>query len=152
MGNVNSNIEMFNSHVKDAKEGLSARGDEASNLIMELFKGYKVASDHEFVKYIKTREDRYLEGEAFTDDLLMQLAFNKYTIMKENGEWGAPTEQEEQMTALSAELSKKMEALSEIVRKQSTNQTKALDNLFKRHQSIGGDELDVNTGLIKKQI
>ena len=37
------------------------------------------------------------------------------------------------------------------VGKQSTNQTKALDNLSKRHQSIGGDELDVNTGLIKKQ-
>ena len=90
------------------------RGDEASNLIMELFKGYKVVSDHEFVKYIKTREDRYLEGEALTDDLLMQLALNKYIIMKENGEWGALTEQEEQMTALSAELSKKMEALSEI--------------------------------------
>ena len=114
MGNVNLNIEMFNSHFKEAKEGLSARGDEASNLIMELFKGYKVVSDHEFVKYIKTREDRYLEGEALTDDLLMQLALNKYIIMKENGEWGALTEQEEQMTALSAELSKKMEALSEI--------------------------------------
>ena len=128
MGNVNSNIEMFNSHVKDAKEGLSARGDEASNLIMELFKGYKVASDHEFVKYIKTREDRYLEGETLTDDLLMQLALNKYTIMKENGEWGAPTEQEEQMTALSAELSKKMEALSEItkqIKRGKSNQDRA---------------------------
>ena len=117
MGNVNSNIEMFNSHVNDAKEGLSARGDETSNLIMEIFKGYKVAADHEFVKCIKTREDRYLKGETLTDDLLMQLALNKYTIMKENGEWRAPTEQEEQMTALSAGLSKKMEALSEITKK-----------------------------------
>ena len=89
-------------------------GDVTSNLIMELFKGYKVAADHEFVKYIKTREDRYLEGEDLTDNLLMQLALNKYTIMKENSEWGAPTEQEEQMTALSAKLSKKMEALNEI--------------------------------------
>ena len=81
---------------------------------MELFKGYKVAADHEFVKYIKTREDRYLEGEDLTDDLLMQLALNKYTIMKENGEWGTPIEQEDQMTALSAELSKKMEIADKI--------------------------------------
>ena len=86
MSNVNSNIEMFNSHVKDAKERLSVRGHIASNLIMELFKGYKVAADHEFVNYIKTREDRYLEGEDLTDNLLMQLALNKYTIMKKNSE------------------------------------------------------------------
>ena len=88
MGNVNSEIERFNSHVKDAKEGLSAREDEASNLIMELFKGYKVAADYEFVNYIKTREDRYLEGEVLTDDALMIIALNKYTIMKDNGDWG----------------------------------------------------------------
>ena len=31
MGNVNSNIEMFNSHVKDAKEELSARGYRRCN-------------------------------------------------------------------------------------------------------------------------
>ena len=117
MGNVNLNIETFNSHAKDAKEGISARGDEAISLIMELVKGYKVAADHEFVKYIKTREDRYLERETLTDDLFMQLTLNKYTIMKENGEWGSPTEQDEQMTALSADMFKKMEALSKITKK-----------------------------------
>ena len=58
---------------KLGRDGLSARGDETSNLIMEIFKGYKVAADHEFVKCIKTREDRYLKGETLTDDLLMQL-------------------------------------------------------------------------------
>ena len=36
--------------------------------------------------------------------------------MKVNGEWGDPTEQEEQTTSLSTELSKKMEALSEITK------------------------------------
>ena len=51
---------MFNLHVKKTKEELSARGDEASNLIMELFKESKVAADHKFVVYIKAREDRYL--------------------------------------------------------------------------------------------
>ena len=34
--------------------------------------------------------------------------------MKENGEWGTPIEQEDQMTALSAELSKKMEIADKI--------------------------------------
>ena len=31
IGNVNSNIEFFNSHVKDAKEELSTRGDRRCN-------------------------------------------------------------------------------------------------------------------------
>ena len=51
---------MFTSHVKYAKEGLSARGDEASNPIMELFKESNVVAGHKFVVYINTREDRYL--------------------------------------------------------------------------------------------
>ena len=85
---------------------------------MELFKDYKVDADNEFVKYIRTREDRYLEGNSgLTDDALMTIALNKYTIMKENGEWGAPTEQEEQLTALSAEVSKKMDALNTLSKK-----------------------------------
>ena len=46
----------------------------------------------------------------------MQLALNKYTITRENSEWEAPTEQNEQLTTLSAEISKKMEALSNITK------------------------------------
>ena len=67
--------------------------------------------DHDFAKYIKTREDRYLEGEVLTDDTLMHIALNKYTIMKDNGEWGAPTEQEEQMIASSAEFPRRWKSL-----------------------------------------
>lgn len=54
---MNSNIGIFNLHVKDTKEELSARGDEVSNLVMELFQGYEIVVDHKFVKYIKTKED-----------------------------------------------------------------------------------------------
>ena len=66
------------------------------------------------MKYIKTREDRYLEGEELADDTLMNIALNKYTFMKENEDWGTPTEQEEQLNALSAEVSKKMVALNHL--------------------------------------
>ena len=44
------------------------------------------------MKYIKTREDRYLTGEELTDDTLMNIALNKYTFMKENEDWGTPAE------------------------------------------------------------
>ena len=36
----------------------------------------------------------------------MQLALKKYILRKENGEWGAPSSEKEQFTALTAELSK----------------------------------------------
>ena len=45
MTSVNSNIEMFNIHVKNTVEGLKARGESVDDLMMLLFKGYKAASD-----------------------------------------------------------------------------------------------------------
>ena len=105
MTNVNSNIELFNLHVKNSKEGLKARGEQADDLIMELFKGYKAASDSTFVEYIERKEERYLlDDEDLKDDVLMHLALNLYTMRKESGEWGAPTQEQEQLTALSAEM------------------------------------------------
>ena len=58
MGNTNSNIELFHLHVKNSMEGLKARGEKANDLIMELFKGYKAASDSTFVEYIERKEER----------------------------------------------------------------------------------------------
>ena len=41
----------------------------------------------------------------------MKIALKKYIIMKENGDWRAPTEQEKQLTTLSTEVYKKMDTL-----------------------------------------
>ena len=39
MGTVNSNIELFNHHVKNAVEGLSSQGETVNDLCMKLFQG-----------------------------------------------------------------------------------------------------------------
>ena len=106
MGTVSSNIELYNLHVRDAHEGLLARGQKIDHLVMKIFKGYKAASNNNFVEYITKKEEDFMEGKDFTADELMQLALNKYTMRKENGEWGAPSIEQEQITALSLELSK----------------------------------------------
>ena len=101
MGTVNSN----------AKEGLTARGESISGLLRRLFKGYRATADTKFVEYIEKKEAVYLDGKDFDAEELMQLALNKCTLRMENGEWGDPSIEQEQLTALSAELAKLKSAL-----------------------------------------
>jgi hypothetical protein len=55
MSTVKSNIEEFNKYVKVNWEGLKACGESCDDLMINLFKGYQNASDHEFVHYIKQK-------------------------------------------------------------------------------------------------
>ena len=55
MSTVNSDIKNFNQYVKVNMEGLAARGDIMVNIMINLFKAYQIASEGEFVMYIKTK-------------------------------------------------------------------------------------------------
>ena len=107
MGTINSDIELFNHHVKNAKEGLNSRGEVVNDLILKLFQGYKAAADTNFVAYIQKKEEDYMDeqGKDIEPEALVQLALNKFAQRKENGEWDAPSAEQEQSTALTAELS-----------------------------------------------
>ena len=58
MSTVNYNIKNFNQYIKVNVDGLKARGECKDDLIINLFKAYQVASDGEFVRYIKTKMDQ----------------------------------------------------------------------------------------------
>ena len=88
------------------KEGLKARGEIIDDLPLKLFKGYISTSDSKFVEYTEKKEDGYMDGKDIDGDLLMQLALNKYTIRKQNNTWGAPRAEQEQLTALTSEITK----------------------------------------------
>jgi hypothetical protein len=62
MSMVKSNIEQFNKYVKVNWEGLKACGESCDDLMINLFKGYQSASDHEFICYIKQKQDAYDDG------------------------------------------------------------------------------------------
>jgi len=109
MSTVNSNIEIFNVYVKNSVEGLKARGEKVDDLVMQLFHGYKAAADSKFVEYMDTKEEKYLDGDEMHSETIMQLALNKYTMRKDKGEWGAPTDEQNQLTALSSEVTKLQE-------------------------------------------
>ena len=106
MINVGSNIELFNMHVKNVKDGLKARGEIIADLPLKLFKGYRATSDSKFVEYIEKKEEKYMDGKDIDEDLLMQLALNKYAIRKQNNIWETPSAEQEQLTALTSEIKK----------------------------------------------
>ena len=101
---INCDISKFNGYVKSLIMSLSARGQRTEDLLSNLFKGYLAASDKVFVKYIGHKMEKYEEGENTEPDKLMQLADNKYRLMKEKGTWNAPSEEEEKILALQAEV------------------------------------------------
>jgi len=102
---VDSDIEKFNNYVKGLLRDLEARGETTQDLLSNLFKGYKAASDEKFVEYIQAKEDDYDDGDAtITATHLMEIAVNKYRTRLQANTWKAPTEAEEKIIALEAKL------------------------------------------------
>ena len=101
---INNDVTKFNAYVKGLLMALSARGERTEDLLSNLFKGYKAVSDRTFIRYIDTKIEKYEEGEDLNPETLMQLANNKYKVMKENDTWEAPSAEEEKIMALQAEV------------------------------------------------
>ncbi len=109
MQSVSSDIEKFNLHVRSLLDKLQARGKATEDLLPNLFKGYKAASDRAFVEYIMRKEEDYdesIDEEAISYNKLMSLALNRYKVLKEKGRWNAPTDEQKKILALEAKLDK----------------------------------------------
>ena len=107
MTTVNWNIELFNQHVSELREGLLSRGASVheSELILQLFRAYSVVADANFTRYIEGVRNNYEDQlRIVTTDQLMQLALNKYRTLKLRGEWTQPTSEAKQLQALSAQI------------------------------------------------
>jgi hypothetical protein len=97
---IGYDIVKFNTYVKDLLDSLYARGETTHDLLANLFKAYKGASDRNFVEYIRKKEDQYDEGDEIEANSLMQQAANRYKTMVQQGTWAAPSEDEEKIIAL----------------------------------------------------
>jgi len=101
---IGSDITKFNIHVSLLMDSLAARGESTQDLLTNLFKGYQAATDKTFVDYIGRKLEKYEEGEDVTSEALMEQADNKFKLLKESGNWNAPSEQEEKILALQSEI------------------------------------------------
>ena len=105
---VGYDVLKFNMYVKNLVIQLKARGESSNDLLTNLFKGYLAATDKSFVAYIDKKLELYEEGSDISPDQLMLWARQKYDLLREKGTWNAPTEEEEKIIALEAQV-KKME-------------------------------------------
>jgi hypothetical protein len=82
---IGHDITKFNTYVKLLVKGLKSRGETTTDLLVNLFKGYMVCSNREFVEYIKRKQDIYEEGGTITPDGLMKNAADKYENLVQKG-------------------------------------------------------------------
>jgi hypothetical protein len=101
---VDYDIGKMNLHVQSLIEALNARGKTTTDLLTNLFKGYKSAKDENFVNYINLKEEYYEEGNALGANELMEFAKNKWSVLKQKHLWNAPSPQEEKILALEAKV------------------------------------------------
>ena len=83
---------------------MASRGETTHDLLSNLFKGYAVASDNTFTKYIERKQEEYEDGADLQPISLMSLADKKYKTLKVKGTWNAPSQEEEKILALKTEI------------------------------------------------
>ena len=104
---LKGDITEFNRWVRKQMGRLHACEQEAVDLLYYLWKAYKAAPDEEFVTYIKDLKSQCDDGRAtFTAEELMVRAENKYEarLLDDENAWGKPTEDQEKIVAMTAEL------------------------------------------------
>ena len=104
METLDSDIGLFNDYVNGLTISLQARGEITMDLLPNLFKGYKKASDQVFVTYIGKKQDDYDDGIVVTSASLMAAAKHKWRTMVEEGTWKAPSADSAKIIALEAQV------------------------------------------------
>ena len=104
---LKGNITKFNQWVRKQMGRPHACEQEAVDLLYYLWKAYKAAPDDEFVVYIKDLKSHCDDGQAtfMAEDLIVR-AENKYEarLLDEENIWGKPTEDQEKIVAMTAEI------------------------------------------------
>jgi hypothetical protein len=99
-----SDILAFNMHVRSLLDTLHSCGETTNDLLSNLFRGYKAASDSTFTQYIQRKEEQFDDGESITPDQLMQHARNKYVALRDEGRWNSLSKEDTKLVAMQAEL------------------------------------------------
>jgi hypothetical protein len=101
---LNSDISKFNAYVKTQVIALEARGEATTDLLANVFKGYESAQDADFIDFVRRKKDAYDKGDDITVTNLVDVAENKYKTRVLLKTWSAPTKEQEQILALTAQV------------------------------------------------
>jgi hypothetical protein len=101
---LDSDISKFNAYVKTQVIALEARGETTTELLVNVFNKYETARDLEFALFIKRKKDAYDEGGDITVTSLIDAAENKFKTRVLLKTLSAPTKEQEQILALTAQV------------------------------------------------
>ena len=100
-----SDLVAFNAYVQSQVDGLKARGHNTSDLVVNLFKGYRAVEDDKFKVYLQGIENSHEDGSVEVDaPTLMLRAVNFYKTRLTRNEWEQPTEQQKEVLALQTQV------------------------------------------------
>ncbi len=106
-------------------EQLIGRDKTLSDLLIYLFAAYMAVPDKTFVEYVEKQKDKFDTGEDVTTKKLMQVPLiKKYKDCKRADKWQAPSVEEEEIIALTAQIGD--------LKKASANQTGTAENKGKK--------------------
>jgi hypothetical protein len=106
MNEYGGDVRRFNVFVDNTRINLAGRGESVDELTTHLFKAYEQVNDAKFQHFIQNLRDKAdMEGDV-TSDQLMQLALNKYDLIKHRGEIESITtnDSKDKIFALEAEV------------------------------------------------
>ncbi len=116
MVKLNNDIPEFKRYFTNNYEQLIGRGESIDDPIHLLFKGYKAVSDVEFQRYVRAKEDDYMDHMPYLDGLthvqLIQMMTDRYNKMRVEGTWMVQSAEEKKIIALTAELKEVKGALA----------------------------------------
>ena len=135
--NKKYDVQEFNAHIGRIMFQLRARGEEAPDTLLHLFKAYKSAPNNDFVQYVKHKESLYEEAEIeMTPQKLMGLAITKYNTLKEQELWDQGDQAGDEIIALKAEIAQLKQ-----LNKQKTEQKRKNDDRFAwKEKKVAGKE------------
>jgi hypothetical protein len=102
-----SNITKFNLYVKEKIKELEAANEITTDLIVNLFKGYKKANDKPFKDWVKRLQEDYNDRKATFNPNGLDLMEKVETYYKDKvraNEWGKLDEDQQTILALKAQL------------------------------------------------
>ena len=102
-------ILKFNTYVNEQMDTLTSRGEDSSDILVNVFKGYDACTDPVFHKYIVDMKDRWEEGGDLTYEELMRKAEVKYSSRLLDNQWNAPSREQTEIIALRAQLQASIE-------------------------------------------
>jgi len=113
---------------------ISAPGGETStDLIIYLFQAYESVPDEDFKDHIKDERKPYNRGKNVTMTALMNSALTKYNEIQQEQKWKAPSEQTQQIIALTAKLAESSKTINTLKKEVASSKNK----LRKKAESKG---------------